>query len=54
MLEAMQRELDAIKTDPAIRIVVLAGAGNAFSGGVYYIAGSVAWNLVKEFFWMMR
>jgi enoyl-CoA hydratase/carnithine racemase len=33
MLESMQRELDAIKTDPTIRIVVIAGAGNAFSGG---------------------
>jgi len=33
MLDAMQRELDAIKADPAIRVVVIAGAGSAFSGG---------------------
>src|SRR5436190_19090518 len=33
MLEAMQSELDAIKTDSAIRVVVIAGAGSAFSGG---------------------
>ena len=33
MLEAMQRELDAIKADPAVRVVVIAGAGGAFSGG---------------------
>src|SRR5678816_2966799 len=33
MLEAMQRELDALKADPAIRVVVIAGAGSAFSGG---------------------
>jgi enoyl-CoA hydratase/carnithine racemase len=33
MLDAMQRELDAIKDDPAIRVVVIAGAGSAFSGG---------------------
>jgi enoyl-CoA hydratase/carnithine racemase len=33
MLEAMQRELDAIRADPAIRVVVIAGAGTAFSGG---------------------
>ncbi len=30
------------------------GTGDAFSGGVYYIAGSVAWNLVREFIWRMR
>jgi len=33
MLEAMQAELDAIGADPAIRVVVIAGAGGAFSGG---------------------
>ena len=33
MIEAMQRELDAIRSDPAIRVVVIAGAGSAFSGG---------------------
>jgi enoyl-CoA hydratase/carnithine racemase len=33
MLEAMQRELDAIAADPSIRIVVIAGNGSAFSGG---------------------
>ena len=33
MIEAMQRELDAIRTDPSIRVVVIAGAGTAFSGG---------------------
>jgi enoyl-CoA hydratase/carnithine racemase len=33
MIDAMQRELDAIKADPAIRVVVIAGAGSAFSGG---------------------
>ena len=33
MLEAMQAELDAIAADPAIRVVVIAGAGSAFSGG---------------------
>jgi enoyl-CoA hydratase/carnithine racemase len=33
MLEAMQAELDAIAADPTIRIVVIAGAGSAFSGG---------------------
>src|SRR6476646_1094402 len=33
MLEAMQSELDAIKADPAVRVVVIAGAGSAFSGG---------------------
>jgi len=33
MLEAMQRELDAIAVDPAVRVVVIAGAGTAFSGG---------------------
>ena len=33
MIEALQRELDAIRSDPAIRVVVIAGAGTAFSGG---------------------
>jgi enoyl-CoA hydratase/carnithine racemase len=33
MLDAMQAELDAIGADPAIRVVVIAGAGGAFSGG---------------------
>ena len=33
MVEAMQREFDAIRADPAIRVVVIAGAGTAFSGG---------------------
>jgi enoyl-CoA hydratase/carnithine racemase len=33
MLEAMQSELDSIASDPSIRVVVIAGAGNAFSGG---------------------
>jgi len=33
MLEAMQQELDAIKSDAAVRVVVIAGAGSAFSGG---------------------
>ena len=33
MLEALQAELDAIGADPAIRVVVIAGAGGAFSGG---------------------
>ena len=33
MLEAMQTEFDAIATDASIRVVVIAGAGSAFSGG---------------------
>ena len=33
MLAALQRELDAIAVDPAIRVVVLAGAGRAFCAG---------------------
>ena len=33
MIEAIQRELEAIRADPAIRVVVIAGAGTAFSGG---------------------
>jgi len=33
MLDATQAELDAIGADPAIRVVVIAGAGGAFSGG---------------------
>ena len=33
MLEAMQAELDAIAADASIRVVVIAGAGSAFSGG---------------------
>jgi enoyl-CoA hydratase/carnithine racemase len=33
MLDAMQKELDAIATDESVRAVVIAGAGNAFSGG---------------------
>jgi enoyl-CoA hydratase/carnithine racemase len=33
MLEAMQAELDAIAADPSVRVVVIAGAGSAFSGG---------------------
>ncbi|MEO8303565.1 MAG: enoyl-CoA hydratase [Betaproteobacteria bacterium] len=33
MLEAIQTELDAIGADPSIRVVVIAGAGSAFSGG---------------------
>jgi len=27
------------------------GTSNAFSGGGYYLAGSVAWNLFREFVW---
>ena len=33
MLDAMQRELEAIEADPMTRVVVIAGAGSAFSGG---------------------
>jgi enoyl-CoA hydratase/carnithine racemase len=33
MLQAMQTELEGIAADPEIRIVVIAGAGSAFSGG---------------------
>jgi enoyl-CoA hydratase/carnithine racemase len=33
MLEALQSELDRIAADPSIRVVVIAGAGAAFSGG---------------------
>jgi enoyl-CoA hydratase/carnithine racemase len=33
MLDAMQRQLDAIAVDPSVRVVVVAGAGSAFSGG---------------------
>jgi len=33
MLDALQSELDGIGGDPAIRVVVIAGAGAAFSGG---------------------
>ena len=33
MLESMQSELDAIAADAAVRVVVIAGAGSAFSGG---------------------
>ena len=33
MLDAMQAELDAITADASIRVVVIAGAGSAFSGG---------------------
>ena len=29
-------------------------AGNAASAGGYYLAGSVAWNLVREFIWKKR
>ena len=33
MLESLQRELDALETDPGARVVVLAGAGKAFCAG---------------------
>jgi enoyl-CoA hydratase/carnithine racemase len=33
MLDVLQSELDGIAADPAIRVVVIAGAGAAFSGG---------------------
>jgi enoyl-CoA hydratase/carnithine racemase len=33
MIDAMQRELDAIRSDEGVRVVVIAGAGTAFSGG---------------------
>jgi enoyl-CoA hydratase/carnithine racemase len=33
LLEALQTELDAIKADPAVRIVAIAGAGRAFCAG---------------------
>ena len=33
MLEALQSELDSIAADPSVRVVVIAGAGAAFSGG---------------------
>jgi enoyl-CoA hydratase/carnithine racemase len=33
MLDAMQAELAAISADPAVRVVVIAGNGSAFSGG---------------------
>jgi enoyl-CoA hydratase/carnithine racemase len=33
MIEAMQRELDEIRSDQRVRVVVIAGAGTAFSGG---------------------
>ncbi len=33
LIEALQRELDRIEADPAARVVVLRGAGKAFSAG---------------------
>jgi enoyl-CoA hydratase/carnithine racemase len=33
MLDVLQSELDRIAADPAIRVVVITGAGSAFSGG---------------------
>ena len=33
MLTVLQSELDRIAADPAVRVVVIAGAGTAFSGG---------------------
>lgn len=33
MLDALQRELDALKRDPTVRVVVLAAAGKAFCAG---------------------
>jgi len=33
MLDALLRELEAIKVDASVRVVVVAGAGSAFSGG---------------------
>ena len=33
MLESLQRELDALETDPGARVLVLAGAGKAFCAG---------------------
>src|SRR5690606_32862647 len=33
MLGALQQELDAVKDDPAVRVVVLAGAGKGFCAG---------------------
>jgi hypothetical protein len=30
------------------------GTSNALSGGVYYLVGGVAWNMVKEFVWKFR
>ncbi|MFZ2854771.1 MAG: enoyl-CoA hydratase [Rhodocyclaceae bacterium] len=33
MIAALQRELDAIAADPALRVVVIAGAGKAFCAG---------------------
>jgi enoyl-CoA hydratase/carnithine racemase len=33
MIGALQAELDAITTDPAVRVVVIAGAGKAFCAG---------------------
>jgi len=33
MIEALQKHLDAIEPDAAVRVVVLAGAGHAFSAG---------------------
>jgi hypothetical protein len=29
------------------------GTSNAFSGGAYYLVGSVAWNWIREFIWKM-
>jgi len=33
MLETLQSELDSIARDPSVRVVIIAGAGAAFSGG---------------------
>jgi hypothetical protein len=30
------------------------GWGDVASGGPYYFAGSLAWNLFREFVWMLR
>ena len=52
MLEELERELDAIAADPAIRVVVIAGTGRAFCAGhdLKEIRGQMTPEVMHELF----
>ncbi|HEX6143716.1 MAG TPA: enoyl-CoA hydratase [Geminicoccaceae bacterium] len=52
MLEALERELDVIAADPAIRVVVIAGTGRAFCAGhdLKEIRGAMTPEVMREVF----
>lgn len=52
MLDALERELDVIADDPAVRVVVIAGTGRAFCAGhdLKEIRGQMTPEVIREVF----